>query len=102
MLLMRKRVMNVYMKNQEQTDSTCDAEVHSYQCPAKRLEHLQELSHGWQRRLEFFSRSSLELLLEVANEDERTTFLARSRADDRDGLVAGWTKTSWRENKEQW
>jgi hypothetical protein len=38
----------------------------------------------------------------IVDEDGGTTYSARSRVDDRDGLVAGWPKTSWRENKEQW
>jgi hypothetical protein len=38
-------------------------------------------------------------LLEVVNEDGGTTRSVRSGADDRDGLVAGWPKTSRRETK---
>jgi hypothetical protein len=64
----RKQVMNVHMKNEEQTDSSHDTEIHPYQRPAKRLEHLQELSHGWQHGLSsspnvlpsFFSMSSVK------------------------------------------
>jgi hypothetical protein len=44
----------------------------------------------------FFSLSSSELLLEVVNEDGRTTRSTRSEANDRDGLMVGWPKTSRR------
>jgi hypothetical protein len=47
----------------------------------------------------FFSRYSPELLLEVVDEDDRTTRSVRSRADDRDGRVAGWPKSSQREKR---
>jgi hypothetical protein len=90
---MRKRAMNVYMKNEEQTNSACDAEIHTYKRPVKGLEHLHGPSHGWRCGLGFFSRSSSELLLEVVDEEWR---------DDRDGLVVVWPKTSRRGNKEQW
>jgi hypothetical protein len=46
----RKQAMNVYMKNQNQTDSAGDAEVHPYKCPVEGLEHLQERKHGWRCR----------------------------------------------------
>jgi hypothetical protein len=93
--LMREQEMNVHI---EQTDSARDAEVHPYQRLAKKLEHLQELSHGWRCRLGFFSRSSSKLLLEVANEDGGIACSARSGGDNRDGwwwvgqLLAGRRK----------
>jgi hypothetical protein len=49
--------------------------------------------------LEFFSRPTSELLLDVVDEDGGTTCLAGIREDRRDGLVTGWPRTSRRENK---
>jgi hypothetical protein len=42
--------------------------------------------------LESFFRSTSELLLDVVDEDGRTTCLARNGIDGRDTLVAGWPK----------
>jgi hypothetical protein len=53
-------------------------------------------------KVEFFSWSSSKLLLEVVDEDGGIACSTRSEADNRDGLVAVWPKTSRRENKEQW
>jgi hypothetical protein len=82
---MRKRTMNVYMENYQKANSTEDAEVHRYKRPAEELEHLHELRHGRRCRLGFFSRSSSELLLDVANEDCETTCSASGRSNGRDG-----------------
>jgi hypothetical protein len=84
-------VINVYMKHYEQTDYACDAEIHPYQCPTKRLKHLQELSHGWQRDLSsslvllpsFFSTLLMKMVGQLSK---------RGPTDGRDGLVAGWQK----------
>jgi hypothetical protein len=42
-----------------------------------------------------------ELLLEVVDEDGETTCSASGRSNGRDGLVAGWPKTSWRGKQER-
>jgi hypothetical protein len=42
--------------------------------------------------LEFFFRSTPELLLDVVDEDGRTTCSARNDTDGRDALVARWPK----------
>jgi hypothetical protein len=49
--------------------------------------------------LESFFRPTSELLLDVVDEDGGIACSARNGTDGRDGLVAGWPKTSWRENK---
>jgi hypothetical protein len=51
--------------------------------------------------LEFFSRPTSELPLDVVSEEGGTTCSVRNRADGRDGLVAGLLKISLRENKER-
>jgi hypothetical protein len=77
--------MNVYMENYKKANSADNAEVHRYKRPAEGLEHLHELRHGRRCRLGFFSRSSLELLLDVANEDCQTTCSVSVRSNCRDG-----------------
>jgi hypothetical protein len=52
-------------------------------------------------RREFFSCPTPELLLNIVSEDGWTACSVRNGADRRDGLVAGWLKTSKRENKER-
>jgi hypothetical protein len=52
-------------------------------------------------RLGFFSRSSSELLLKLSMKTEGQLAQRGGGAEDRDGLVAGWPKTSQRENKER-
>jgi hypothetical protein len=42
--------------------------------------------------LEFFFRSTSELLLDVGDEDGRTACLARNGIDGRDALVAKWPR----------
>jgi hypothetical protein len=61
---------------------------------------VHELSHGRRCRLGFFSRSSSELLLEVVDEDGEIACSASEQSNGRDGLVAGWPKTSWRGKQE--
>jgi hypothetical protein len=56
--------------------------------PAEGLERLHELRHGRRCRLGLFSRSSSELLLEVVDEDGKTTCSASGQSNGRDGLVA--------------
>jgi hypothetical protein len=97
---MRKWAMDVYMENEKKTNSTDDAEVHHYKHPEEGLEHLHERSHGWRCRLGFFSRSSLELHLKVVGEDDETVCSASEWSNDRDGLAAGWPKTSRRAKHE--
>jgi hypothetical protein len=48
--------------------------------------------------LESFFWPTCELLLDVVDEDGGTACSARNGTDGRDGLVAGWPRTSWREN----
>jgi hypothetical protein len=100
-LFVRKWVINVYMKHYEQTDYACDAEIHPYLCPTKRLKHLQELSHGWQRDLSsslvllpsFFSTLLMKMVGQLSK---------RGPTDGRDGAGGRLAKTSKRENKERW
>jgi hypothetical protein len=78
-------MMNVYMENYKKSNSADDARVHCYKLPAEGLEHLHKLRHSRRCRLGFFSRSSFELLLDVANEDCQTTCSASGRSNGRDG-----------------
>jgi hypothetical protein len=50
-------------------------------------------------RLEFFFRPTFELLPDIVHEDGGTACSARNGTYGRDGLVAGGTKTTRRENK---
>jgi hypothetical protein len=45
--------------------------------------------------LEFFFRSTSELLLDIVDENGRTACSARNGTDGRDALVAGWPKSNW-------
>jgi hypothetical protein len=53
-------------------------------------------------RREFFSCPTPELLLNIISEDGWIACSLGNGVDGRDGLVAGWIKTSRRENKERW
>jgi hypothetical protein len=93
--------MDVYMENYKKANSADNAEIHRYKRPAEVLERLHEQSHGRRYRMGFFSRSSSELLMEVVDEDGETACLASGRSNGRDGLVAGWPKTSRRGKQER-
>jgi hypothetical protein len=90
--------MCTWKTNRRQTPPTMQRYIAAKR-PTEGLEHLHELRHGRRCRPRFFSRSYSGLLLEVVVEDGETTCSASRRSNGRDGLVAGWPKTSRGENQ---
>jgi hypothetical protein len=73
-----------------------DAEIHRYKRPAEGLEHLHELRHGRRCRPKFFSRSSSG----GCRRRRRNSLFGEWAEQQLRWLVAGWPKTSQRENQE--